>query len=171
MQESLNIDKSDFKNKTDLYNHIADQIKAIVEDERMVIPNLCNTSSVLKMYLKDINWVGFYLIKGKELILGPFQGKPACIRIPIGKGVCGTAALKNEDQVVVDVDRFPGHIACDSDSRSEIVIPFRYKGKVIGVLDVDSPLTERFDDDDKNGLKLIISVLETACDWSSFVLY
>ena len=103
--------------------------------------------------------------------MGPFQGKPACIRIPIGKGVCGTAALKNEDQVVVDVDRFPGHIACDSDSRSEIVIQFRYKGKVVGVLDVDSPLTERFDDDDKNGLKLITSVLETTCDWSSFVLY
>ena len=145
--------------------YIADQIKAIVEGERMVIPNLCNTSSVLKMYLKDINWVGFYLIKGKELILGPFQGKPACIRIPIGKGVCGTAALKNEDQVVVDVDRFPGHIACDSDSRSEIVIPFRYKGKVVGVLDVDSPVEKRFDADDRAGLEALAEQFVRHCCW------
>lgn len=146
-------------------------MSAIVDGERMVMPNLCNVSSVLKMYLNDINWVGFYLVKGEELILGPFQGKPACIRIPIGRGVCGTAVLKNEAQVVVDVNKFPGHIACDSDSRSEIVIPLRYNDKVIGVLDIDSPVTARFDDEDRKGLELITSVVEEACDWSSFMLY
>ncbi|MCL2203935.1 MAG: GAF domain-containing protein [Defluviitaleaceae bacterium] len=118
--------------------------KRVLEDDRDLIAGLANVSAVINGYMERINWVGFYLRKGDELVLGPFQGLPACMRIPLGKGVCGTAAARNETQVVADVHAFPGHIACDSASNSEIVIPLCKNGEVFGVLDVDSPELNRF---------------------------
>lgn len=120
---------------------------------------------MLNEALKDINWVGFYLIKNNELILGPFQGKVACVHIPVGKGVCGTAVSENRTQLVKNVHEFPGHIACDSASNSEIVIPLRSSGKVVGVLDIDSPLIGRFDNIDASELEKIAMVIEEACYW------
>ena len=118
------------------------------------------------MCLPDINWVGFYLVRDNQLVLGPFQGKPACIRIDFGKGVCGTAAAADTTQLVMDVHQFPGHIACDSASNSEIVIPLHHQGKVIGVLDIDSPLFARFTETDKIGLEACARLLEYSCDWN-----
>lgn len=151
--------------KKECYKLINNQLKALLENETYVIPNLGNASALLAMALKDINWAGFYLINGKELLLGPFQGKPACIHIPIGKGVCGTAVAEDKTQLVQDVHAFPGHIACDSASRSEIVIPIRKNGKILGVLDIDSPIISRFDNDDKTGLEEFVLILETSCAW------
>ena len=124
--------------------------------------NLANAAALLWQTLPDINWAGFYLREGDILVLGPFQGKPACIEIPLGKGVCGTAAAKNETQLVPDVHAFPGHIACDSASNSEIVIPLRRKEAVWGVLDIDSPHPARFTREDQAGLEQFAAVLETA---------
>ncbi|EWM34845.1 GAF domain-containing protein, partial [Vibrio parahaemolyticus] len=121
------------------YQRLTKQAVALIESEPDFIANLANLSSLLFMELEDLNWAGFYLTKGDELVLGPFQGKPACVRIPMGRGVCGTAAKTNTTQRVYDVHEFEGHIACDAASNSEIVIPFSIKGKVAGVLDIDSP--------------------------------
>lgn len=141
---------------------LLEQLKSLIENERNVIANLANASALLHLSLEEINWAGFYLAEGEELILGPFQGKPACIRIPFGKGVCGTAAQKNQTQLVKDVHEFPGHIACDSASRSEIVIPIHdKKGAVAAVIDIDSPYQARFDEADQRGLELCANVLET----------
>ena len=141
---------------------LLEQLKSLIENERNVIANLANASALLHLSLEEINWAGFYLAEGDELILGPFQGKPACIRIPFGKGVCGTAAQKNQTQLVKDVHEFPGHIACDSASRSEIVIPIHdKKGAVAAVIDIDSPYQARFDEADQRGLELCANVLET----------
>jgi len=126
------------------YQLMAYMAKRVLEDDRDLIAGLANVSAVINGYMERINWVGFYLRKGDELVLGPFQGLPACMRIPLGKGVCGTAAARNETQVVADVHAFPGHIACDSASNSEIVIPLCKNGEVFGVLDVDSPELNRF---------------------------
>ena len=140
---------------------LLEQLKSLIDNERNVIANLANASALLHLSLEEINWAGFYLAEGEELILGPFQGKPACIRIPFGKGVCGTAAKKDETQLVKDVHEFPGHIACDSASRSEIVIPIHNKsGVVAAVLDIDSPDLARFDETDQSGLELCVNVLE-----------
>ncbi|GHV44705.1 hypothetical protein AGMMS49546_29100 [Spirochaetia bacterium] len=125
---------------------MTETVKAMLEGETDLIAALANVSAVLNSYLPDINWVGFYLLKGTELVLGPFQGKPACTRIGEGKGVCGRAALDQKPLIVADVHRFPGHIACDSASASEIVIPLFKGGRVFGVLDVDSPHPNRFTD-------------------------
>lgn len=152
--------------KKECYKLIHAQLKSLLENESYVIPNLSNTSALLNGALKDINWVGFYLIHNNELLLGPFQGKPACVHIPIGKGVCGTAVAKDEIQLVKDVHQFPGHIACDSASRSEIVIPIHARGKIVGVLDIDSPLTARFDSVDQDGLLEVVKILESACRWN-----
>lgn len=141
------------------------QLAALVEGERDTIANLANASAAIMQAMEDVNWAGFYLLRGQELVLGPFQGKPACIRIPLGKGVCGTAALRNETIRVPDVHAFPGHIACDSASRSELVIPLRYDGAVVGVLDLDSPLPGRFSEADQTALESCARVLEAACDW------
>ena len=122
--------------------------------------NLANAAALLYNTLEDINWAGFYLLEENTLVLGPFQGKPACIEIGMGKGVCGTAAQKNETQLVPDVHAFPGHIACDSASRSEIVVPIRRNGSVWGVLDIDSPFTGRFSEEDRAGLEEFVRVLE-----------
>ena len=136
------------------------QLAALTEDCPFLISNLSNTAALLRQSLPGINWVGFYMCKDEELILGPFQGKPACTRIPVGKGVCGTAVRENQMQRVADVHAFPGHIACDSDSRSEIVIPLYAEGKIWGVLDIDSPVPDRFTESDGQGLKMVAIEIE-----------
>jgi GAF domain-containing protein len=151
--------------KAELYHLLQEQLKALLENEPFVIPNLSNASALLNTALQDINWVGFYLLQNNELLLGPFQGKPACIHIAIGKGVCGTAVSQDKTQRVADVHAFPGHIACDSASRSEIVIPIRKNGNVLGVLDIDSPLINRFDSADQEGLEKFVQILATGCEW------
>ncbi len=139
------------------------QAASLLEGETDLIADLANLSALLNLTLPDINWVGFYLLRGNDLVLGPFQGKPACVRIPLGRGVCGRAAERDETQIVPDVRAFSGHIACDGDSRSEIVVPLHSGGRVAGVLDVDSPLPARFDETDAGELEGIAGLLETAC--------
>lgn len=129
------------------------QLSALVEDENNIIANLANISALLNEVIDDINWVGFYLKENEQLVLGPFQGKVACVRIDIGKGVCGTAALKQETIVVSDVHQFAGHIACDSESLSEIVVPIIVNDQVVGVLDIDSPHYNRFTNKDKKNIR------------------
>ena len=139
-------------------------LSSLTLNERHPVPNMANASALLWQELPDINWAGFYTMEDGYLLLGPFQGKPACIRIPLGKGVCGTAAEKNKTQLVKDVHQFKGHIACDSASNSEIVIPLHDKDKKVrAVLDIDSPLTGRFTDEDKAGLEKFAHILEKAC--------
>ncbi|MCL6457036.1 MAG: GAF domain-containing protein [Gorillibacterium sp.] len=135
------------------------QLHHLIEDEVDLVANLANASALLGQFLQDINWVGFYLLKGNELVLGPFQGMPACVRIPVGKGVCGTAAQQKSTQLVADVHQFPGHIACDATTNSEIVIPLVHNGELIGVLDIDSPLINRFDQVDKLYLEQFCAIL------------
>lgn len=137
-----------------------DQLYSLIKDEPNVIANLSNISAFLNQSFEDINWIGFYLKDNNELVLGPFQGKPACVRIPIGKGVCGTAALRKEVLRVEDVHQFIGHIACDSDSRSEIVLPIIVHDEVVGVLDIDSPHYNRFTLKDEMFLKDVVSIIE-----------
>lgn len=142
------------------YELVIDQLKALIEGESDLIANLANASALLNQFLTDINWVGFYLMKKGELLLGPFQGLPACIHIPVGKGVCGTAVAKKETQCVKDVHEFPDHIACDSASNSEVVIPMiTNAGEVVGVLDIDSPKFGRFNEMDVHYLELFVNVL------------
>ncbi|MFC5558293.1 GAF domain-containing protein [Ureibacillus thermophilus] len=141
------------------YNALSKQLSALLEGEEDFIANLSNASALLNQFLKDINWVGFYIMKNGELVLGPFQGLPACVRIPVGRGVCGTAAEKGETVVVDDVHQFPGHIACDARSNSEIVIPLIKNGEIIGVLDIDSPIKNRFTAEDKKGLEKFVQTL------------
>ncbi|UAL49631.1 GAF domain-containing protein [Sutcliffiella horikoshii] len=138
------------------------QLQALIADEPNFIANLSNASALLNVFLTEVNWVGFYLTdetKQDMLVLGPFQGLPACVRIPFGRGVCGTAASSMETQLVADVHAFPGHIACDAASQSEIVVPMVVNGKVIGVLDIDSPIKDRFDELDKVYLEKFVSIL------------
>jgi L-methionine (R)-S-oxide reductase len=144
--------------KDKLYQQICEQLNELLGSESNFVANAANTSALLYQSLPDINWVGFYIAEGKELVLGPFQGKPACARIPFGKGACGTAAAKQKTLVVPDVNRFPGHIACDTASQSEIVVPLLNWGKVLGVLDIDSASANRFDDDDREGIESVVSV-------------
>lgn len=142
------------------YNLLTEQLQSLIEDEQSLIAILSNTSAILNDNLDQINWVGFYLIENEELILGPFQGHPACVHIAIGKGVCGTAVAEDKTQLVKDVHAFPGHIACDANSKSEIVIPIHVNDEIIGVLDIDAPITDRFTNEDKEGLEVIVKVLE-----------
>ncbi len=144
--------------KPELYEHLAAQMAALLESESDGIANAANASALIWHALPDINWVGFYFYKKGELVLGPFQGKPACVRISLGQGVCGTAASTGKTQVVGDVREFPGHIACDADSRSEIVIPLLVEGELFGVLDIDSPKPGRFDVGDQAGLERLAAV-------------
>ncbi len=142
------------------YEEIIPQITALIEGEADLIANLANTTAALKMALKDeASWLGFYLNKENELVLGPFQGKPACVRIEMGRGVCGTAVLKKQTIIVPDVSKFPGHIYCDPDSKSEIVVPLLRQNAVLGVLDVDSSILGSFDDTDKHYLERIAALL------------
>ena len=147
------------KNQVD-YQLLAAQLKALTEDVPYEIANLSNASALLWENLPDINWAGFYKMVDGILVLYPFQGKPACIRIPVGRGVCGTAVAEDRTQLVYDVHQFPGHIACDCASNSEIVVPIHVKGQIWGVLDIDSPSIGRFTDEDKSGLQLFVHTLE-----------
>jgi len=144
--------------KTELYKNLASHLNSLLEGETDFIANAANLSSLIYHTLPDLSWAGFYIYKGGELVLGPFQGKPACTRIPVGKGVCGKAAKEFKTIVVENVHEFPGHIACDSASNSEIVIPIIKEGRPIGVLDVDSPVLGRFDAEDKAGLEKLVKV-------------
>ena len=148
------------------YKLLAAQIKSLAEDEPHYIPVFSNASALLFENMEDLNWAGFYIMNKGSLMLGPFQGKVACIRIELGKGVCGTAAATDEVQLVKDVHQFPGHIACDSASNSEIVVPIHRDGKVIAVLDIDSPSLSRFDEEDQAGLELFVKALEETIDFS-----
>lgn len=141
------------------YEQLSKQLDALLDGENDAIANLSNASALLNSYLKNINWVGFYLMKDGELVLGPFQGLPACVRIPVGRGVCGTTVAKQQTIVVDDVHAFPGHIACDAASKSEIVIPLIKDETVFGVLDIDSPIEARFSHEDKEGLERFVAVL------------
>ena len=158
----------EMQERSEFYELLVSQAEALTEDERLVLPNLSNTAALLGESLADINWAGYYLLREDVLILGPFWGRPACIRIPLGKGVCGTAAQEDRVQCVKDVHAFPGHIACDSRSRSEIVIPIHHEGRVVAVLDIDSPDLARFDEDDALGLQRFTAVLEKNCGWAGF---
>jgi len=145
--------------KAELYKTVMDQLQSLIRAESDWIANLANAAALIFESLPDLNWAGFYLLKDGELVVGPFQGKVACVRIQIGKGVCGTAAETRKTVIVPDVHEFPGHIACDSASRSEIVVPLTREGELIGVLDLDSPSLARFDDEDAAGLEELAKVL------------
>lgn len=147
-------------NKTKLYSEIEMLAKGLLFEEHDVVANTANISALLFQHLPQVNWCGFYFVKQNQLVLGPFQGKPACIRIPIGRGVCGTAVETASIQIVDDVHEFEGHIACDVDSQSEIVLPILVNSTVIGVLDIDSPYLNRFDQEDKKGLEKIVNLLQ-----------
>ena len=143
-----------------MYSDLLEQARALLAGERDRIANAANLAALIYHTLPDLNWVGFFFLQGNELVLGPFQGKPACVRIPVGKGVCGTAMRDRRTIVVPDVDKFPGHIACDTASRSEVVVPVRDWG----VLDLDSPMPGRFDDDDARHLEALVKIFVEATD-------
>ncbi len=146
--------------KTNQYNLLLKQAEALLEKESNIIANAANLSSLLYYSLDQVNWVGFYLLQNNELVLGPFQGQVACSRIPLGQGVCGTAFSHNKTIKVKDVHAFKGHIACDSASNSELVIPININNKTIAVLDIDSPILNRFDEEDQNSCELIAQIFE-----------
>lgn len=158
------------ENKAELYELLKQQLEALTESETNFLPNLSNAAALISGALSQINWAGFYMMHDGALLLGPFQGKTACIRIPLGRGVCGTAAAEDRTVRVSDVHEFPGHIACDNASNSEIVVPIRYDGRVIGVLDIDSPILDRFDEVDQVGLEELAAILEVSCDWRNVCL-
>jgi L-methionine (R)-S-oxide reductase len=145
-------------NKPELYRELAEQLAALLAGETNLIANAANTAALIYHTLPDLNWAGFYFRDSEELVLGPFQGKPACVRIPLGKGVCGAAAARTASVLVPDVRDFPGHIACDPNSRSELVVPLIEAGTVVGVLDLDSPLVGRFDDLDREGCERLAAI-------------
>ena len=145
--------------KSELYDQLASQLGSLLADERDLIANAANFASLIFNALPDLNWAGFYFAKDGELVLGPFQGKPACVRIALGQGVCGTAAARRETVVVPNVHEFPGHIACDAASIAEIVVPVFKDEVLLGVLDLDSPMLGRFDDQDAKGLNRLVALL------------
>lgn len=157
---AFDIDKS--APKEALYTDLVQAAGAVTDGEPDGVANMANVASLLWQYLPDLNWAGFYRMVDGELVLGPFQGKAACIRIPVGKGVCGAAAEAGETQLVDDVHTFPGHIACDADSRSELVVPVIRDGKVVAVIDLDSPLPARFDAKDAAGIEMLAALLSTS---------
>jgi len=144
--------------KFESYAQLAEELRSLLAGERDFIANAANFSALVYHSLPDVNWAGFYFLKDGQLVLGPFQGKPACIRIPIGKGVCGTAAERRETVLVHNVHDFPGHIACDSASNAEIVVPLVTRNELLGVFDVDSPSIGRFDDEDAEGLNTLVDI-------------
>ena len=144
------------------YSLLRAQLAALTEGIPYETANLANAAALLWQEIPDLNWAGFYKMEDGALVLGPFQGKPACVRIPVGKGVCGTAVAQDKTQLVYDVHQFPGHIACDCASNSEIVIPIHVRGRIWGVLDMDSPFVGRFTEADRDGLELMVKTLETA---------
>jgi L-methionine (R)-S-oxide reductase len=145
--------------KAEFYRELLQQLSALLSDERDPIANAANASALLFEMMPDINWAGFYFLRGDvELVLGPFQGKAACVRIPVGRGVCGTAVERKHSILVEDVHAFPGHIACDAASRAELVVPLIHDGRVLGVLDLDSPVAGRFDLDDQAAMEKVVSI-------------
>lgn len=150
-----------------LYRDLARSVEALCLGESDALANLANAAALANQSLPRINWCGFYLLRGVELVLGPFQGKPACVRIPLGKGVCGAAAQRRETLVVPDVLLFPGHIACDAASRSEIVVPILSEGRLVGVFDVDAPEPARFDEEDRAGLERFVNALVPVIAWET----
>ncbi|MCL1144133.1 GAF domain-containing protein [Shewanella gaetbuli] len=146
--------------KAEFYQILSRQVEALLSSEDDLIAGMANFSALINDNLENLNWAGFYILKNDQLVLGPFQGKVACTRIPLGKGVCGTAAANNDTIRVADVHQFDGHIACDSASNSEIVIPVRQDNRIIAVLDIDSPMLDRFDQDDQIGLELLVKQFE-----------
>ena len=149
--------------KPEFYRELAGQLEALLAGESDPIANAANTSALLFQMMPDLNWAGFYIMRSGELVLGPFQGKPACVRIPVGKGVCGAAVAQGKSMLVEDVHAFPGHIACDAASRSELVVPLHGRDGVIGVIDLDSPSLARFDADDQAGIERIAAIWLAAC--------
>src|SRR6266852_1652970 len=156
---AFNALESQSTSKRELYDQLASQLSSLLAGERDLIANAANSSSLIFHSLADLNWAGFYFAKDGELVLGPFQGQPACARIKIGQGVCGAGAAKCETVIVPNVHEFPGHITCDSASNSEIVVPLKKGERLIGVLDLDSPLLSRFDEEDAAGLDRMIRIL------------
>lgn len=153
--------------KPEFYAELCGQLGALLSGETDPIANAANTSALLFHAMPDLNWAGFYFLHSEtELVLGPFQGKPACVRIAVGRGVCGTAVERAASVLVEDVDAFPGHIACDAGSRSELVVPLLREGRVFGVLDLDSPLLGRFDADDRAGVEALAAIYVAQSDWS-----
>jgi L-methionine (R)-S-oxide reductase len=150
--------------KREFYASLAQQLTGLLEGERDMIANAANMSALIFQFLPDLNWAGFYFMRGGELVLGPFQGKTACVRITVGRGVCGSAVERRESIVVPDVHAFPGHIACDSASRSELVVPLIKDGRVLGVLDLDSPNPNRFDDEDRQGCETLVRIFLAATE-------
>ena len=151
--------------KRDFYASLAQQLTGLLHGEPDAIANAANMSALIYELMPDLNWAGFYLMRGGELVLGPFQGKIACVRIPVGRGVCGTAVERKASVVVPDVHAFPGHIACDSASRSELVVPLIKDGTVLGVLDLDSPNPNRFDEDDREGCEALVRIYLDASEF------
>jgi len=154
--------------KSELYPALSRSLESLLAGEPDPIANLANAAALVWEALPEINWAGFYLARGSELVLGPFQGRPACVRIPFGKGVCGTAAASRETILVEDVNRFPGHIACDAASRSEIVVPLVRGDRLVGVLDVDAPKVARFDGEDRAGLEAVAAIVSARLPDSGF---
>ena len=155
---------ADAADKPGLYGHLQSQLRGLLHGERDLLANTANMAALLYHGLPNVNWAGFYRLMGSELVLGPFQGNPACVRLQMGKGVCAAAAERRETVIVPDVHDFPGHIACDAASRSEIVVPVIRDGTLLGVLDIDSPVKDRFDPTDQAGLELMVAMLVEACD-------
>jgi GAF domain-containing protein len=151
------------------YASLSQQLASLLEGERDWVANAANTAALVWHSLPDLNWAGFYFLRGGELVVGPFQGKPACVRIAIGRGVCGTAVATAQTQLVPDVQAFPGHIACDAASRSELVVPLLHAGRVVGVFDLDSPRLGRFNAADAAGLEQLAAVCVAATDWSALL--
>lgn len=148
------------------YRELGVQLEALLSGESDPIANAANTSALMFQMMPDLNWAGFYFLHSEdELLLGPFQGKPACVRIAVGRGVCGAAVARGESVLVEDVHAFPGHIACDAASRSELVVPLLREGRVFGVIDLDSPLTGRFDTDDQHGIEALAATYVAATSW------
>lgn len=160
----FNIEHFKDLDKKDFYESLLFFAKGLMDGESDLIANLANISSLLFNTMSDVNWAGFYMFKEDQLVLGPFNGKPACIRIEIGKGVCGSAVSTRQTQLVKDVHEFPGHIACDGDTNSEIVIPIIANNQMIGVLDLDSPIKNRFNKEDQQNLEVLVSMIIDACD-------
>jgi GAF domain-containing protein len=156
----------DFSDPPRAYAELAQALQGLLADERDLIANAANTAALIFDALPQLNWAGFYFLRGGELIVGPFQGRPACVRIALGRGVCGTAAARRETVIVPDVNAFPGHIACDAASASEVVIPLLVKDEILGVLDLDSPHVGRFDAGDARGLEQLVGIFLAATDLS-----
>ncbi|MBS7695971.1 MULTISPECIES: GAF domain-containing protein [unclassified Chelatococcus] len=154
----------DSDDKGEFYRELGTQLQALLDGERDATANAANTSALLFQMMPDLNWAGFYFMRGGELVLGPFQGKPACVRIPVGRGVCGAAVERRQSVLVEDVHTFPGHIACDAASRSELVVPLIKDGAVIGVIDLDSPHEGRFDALDQSGIEVIATIYLSASE-------